>query len=149
VYVGVLKITLLIRDSHSLKDKRAVVRRIKDRVGQKFAVGVAEVGSLDAWQRAELGLALCGSDRAFVGETLERVTGFVRSLGLADMIDDRRDVFAYGDDGAGWRGATGTAQDGNDDALMRAAERTGAGDKVGADDDWIPAAWREAADGEP
>lgn len=145
MYVGVVKLALLCRDSHSLKDKRAIVRRIKDRVEQKFGVAVAEVGSLDAWQRAELGLALAGSERAFVGETLDRICGFVRGLGVADLIDDRRDVFAYGDDAAGWRGGSGTATDGADDTLARAAERTGAGDKVGADTDWVPDEWRDGA----
>jgi uncharacterized protein YlxP (DUF503 family) len=141
VYVGVLKIALLCRDSHSLKDKRAVVRRVKDRVAQKFGVAVAEVGSLDTWQRAELGLAVAGSERDHVGETLDRVIGFVRELGVAELIDDRRDVFVYGDDAVGWRGAyVGTG-----DAVARDSERTGAGDKLAADDGWIPPAWREEA----
>jgi uncharacterized protein YlxP (DUF503 family) len=146
VFVGVLKVALLCRDSHSLKEKRAVVRKIKDRVEQKFHVAVAEVGSLDAWQRAELGLALAASDRAYVGETLDRVIGFIRALGVADLIDDRRDVFAYGDDAVGWRGGDGSSGDGADDTLARAAARTGAGDKLVAEDDWVPPAWREEAD---
>ena len=133
MYVGVAKLALLTRDSHSLKEKRAVVRRIKDRVEQKFGVAVAEVGSLDTWQRAELGLALAGSDRAYVEEVLGRIVGFVRDLGVAELIDDRRDVLVYGDDPVAW----------NDDSLTR-AERTGAGDKAGADQDWVPEEWRKA-----
>jgi len=119
-----------------------VVRSIKSRVEHRFGISFAEVGSLDAWQRAELGLAVAASDRDHVGETLDRVVGFLRSLELADVIDDRRDVFAYGDDAVGWRGGSGIAADGADDTLARAAERTGAGDKLAADD-WVPPAWRE------
>ena len=146
VVVGVLKVALLCQDSHSLKEKRAVVRKIKDRVAQKFGVAVAEVGSLDAWQRAELGLALAASDRAYVTQTLDHVIGFIRSLGVADVVDDRRDVFAYGDDAVGWRGNDGGSGDGADETLARAAARTGTGDKLVAEDDFVPPAWREEAE---
>jgi uncharacterized protein len=136
VYVGVLKLALLCRDSHSLKDKRAVVRSLKARVEQKFGIGVAEVGALDTWQRIELGLALAASDRDHVGATLGHVIGFVRSLELADLVEERRDVFTYGDDEVGWRSATTAAID------QVAPERTGGGDKAGADD-WVPPEWTE------
>jgi uncharacterized protein YlxP (DUF503 family) len=136
VYVGVLKIALLVPDSHSLKDKRAVVRRIKDRVEQRFKLGIAEVGALDLLQRAELGVAVAGSDRAYVREVMDHIIGFVRGLGAAEVIEDRRDVFVYGDDAVGWRGG---------DAGEPATDvsRTGHGDKVGADD-WVPDEWKEA-----
>jgi uncharacterized protein YlxP (DUF503 family) len=110
-----------------------VVRRIKDRVEQKFGVAVAEVGSLDVWQRAELGLALAGSERAYVEEILGRIVGFVRELGVAELIDDRRDVLVYNHDPVSWT-----------DATLAGAERTGAGDKAGADQDWIPEEWRKS-----
>jgi uncharacterized protein YlxP (DUF503 family) len=140
VYVGVLKIALLVRDSHSLKDKRAVVRRIKDRVEQKFKLGIAEVGALDLLQRAELGVAVAGSDRTYVSEVIDHIVGFVRGLGAAEVIDDRRDVFVYGDDAVGWRGT------GPDPGAPAAdASRTGHGDKVGADD-WVPDEWKREAE---
>ncbi|HMG20780.1 MAG TPA: DUF503 domain-containing protein, partial [Kofleriaceae bacterium] len=60
------RITLMLDDAHSLKDKRMVIRRIKDRVRERLGVFVSEVGSSatkDAWQRAELGVAVVSSDR--------------------------------------------------------------------------------------
>src|SRR5688572_15420480 len=100
VYVGVLKLALLARDCHSLKEKRAIIRSLKARIEAKHGVQVAEVGALDTWQRIELGLAVAASDRDHVAERLDHVVGFVRTLELADLIDERRDVFAYGDDEA-------------------------------------------------
>jgi uncharacterized protein YlxP (DUF503 family) len=139
VYVGVLQIAILCPDSHSLKDKRAIVRRIKDRVHQKFSIAIAEVGSLDSWQRGELGVAIAGSERDHVAKGLADIVGFVRNLGAAQVLEDRRDVFVYGDDRVGWRGAA------EDSAMVDAAERTGAGDKTAAavGDDWVPAEWKE------
>lgn len=136
MYVGALKLVLLCRDSHSLKDKRAVVRRIKDRVEHKFKLAIAEVGALDTWQRAELGIAVAGSNRDYVRELLDHVAGFVRGLDGAELVDDRRDVFVYGDDASGWRGDAAPAQD---------PDRTGHGDKARADD-WIPDEWKQEAE---
>src|SRR4051794_4774391 len=67
------KITLAIGHSQSLKDKRAVVRRIKDRVHEKLGVAVNEVGSQDIWQRAELGCAVTSGERRKVLELLDEV----------------------------------------------------------------------------
>lgn len=139
VYVGVLKLALLARDCHSLKEKRAIIRSLKARIEAKHGVQVAEVGALDTWQRIELGLAVAASDRDHVAERLDHVVGFVRTLEVADLIEDRRDVFAYGDDEAGWRGTAAPA-------ITADPTRTGAGDKLGADADWIPPAWREEAE---
>jgi len=138
VYVGALKLVLLCRDSHSLKDKRAVVRRIKDRVEHKFKLAIAEVGALDTWQRAELGIAVAASDRDYVRELLDHVAGFVRGLDGAELVDERRDVFVYGDDPSGWRGDAAPAPAADRD-------RTGHGDKAHADD-WIPDEWKQEAE---
>jgi len=53
--VAVLHVELHIPYAQSLKDKRMVLRRLKDRL-QKFNVAVAEVEHLDLWQRAGLGV---------------------------------------------------------------------------------------------
>lgn len=53
--VALLHVELFIPYSHSLKDKRMVLRRVKDRL-QKFNVAVAEVEHQDVWQRAGLGI---------------------------------------------------------------------------------------------
>jgi hypothetical protein len=53
--IAVLQVDLHIPYSQSLKDKRLVLRRIKDRL-QKFNVAVAEVDHQDTWQRATLGV---------------------------------------------------------------------------------------------
>jgi uncharacterized protein len=53
--VALLSVELFLPGSRSLKDKRMVLRRLKDRLG-KFNVAVAEVAHHDLWQRAGLGL---------------------------------------------------------------------------------------------
>jgi len=95
VTVGIARVTLFLGDSHSLKDKRMVLRRIKDLVRQKFNVSIAEVAENVLWQRAVLGLAVVGNDRRFVESALDEVVGFVRAK--ADVTHDEREVQTYND----------------------------------------------------
>ena len=75
--VGLLSVELHIPDARSLKDKRMVLRSIKDRL-QRFNVAVAETEHQDLWQRAELGVVTVASSTGAV----ERLLGSV-----ADEID--------------------------------------------------------------
>ena len=77
--VGLLSIELHIPAARSLKDKRAVLRRLKDRVG-RLNVAVAEVAHHDLRQRAGLGIVTIGVDQEIAEHTLEAVvTGFQRA----------------------------------------------------------------------
>jgi hypothetical protein len=77
--VGIARLTLFLPEAHSLKEKRMVLRRVKDRARQKFNLAIAEVGENDIWQRALLGVAVLGSGRRFVESALDEVVRFVRA----------------------------------------------------------------------
>jgi hypothetical protein len=77
--VGIARLTLFLPEAHSLKEKRMVLRRVKDRARQKFNLAIAEVGENDLWQRALLGVAVLGSGRRFVESALDEVVRFVRA----------------------------------------------------------------------
>ena len=66
MFVGALKLDLQILESRSLKEKRMVLRRIKDRVRERLGLVVAEVGAQELWQRAQLGVAAASGDRGKV-----------------------------------------------------------------------------------
>ena len=75
--VGVASWELSVPGAASLKDKRAVLKSLKDRLRQRFNVSVAETGSHDVWQRAELAVAVVGTDGRFVDSVLSKVDRFV------------------------------------------------------------------------
>jgi uncharacterized protein YlxP (DUF503 family) len=79
VVVGLLTIEMHIPGARSLKDKRMVLRGVKDRI-KKFNIAVAEVEHHDLWQRAALGIVTVATDErhadqelAAVAEEIERV----------------------------------------------------------------------------
>ena len=67
--IAVLHVELHLPYSHSLKDKRMVLRRVKDRL-QKFNVAVAEVEHHELWQRAGLGIVAVSTTDAHVEQEL-------------------------------------------------------------------------------
>jgi len=95
VTVGIARLTLYLPTSHSLKEKRMVLRRVKDRCKQKFNVAVAEVEDNDVWQRAVLGLAVVGNERRFVESALDEVIRFVRSE--AEVTNTEKELQTFND----------------------------------------------------
>ncbi len=95
--VGVCRISLMIEESQSLKDKRSVLRRIKDRVQQKYNCAIAEVGDPDAWQTAQLGFVVVSNQRGFTQSMVQKILQFVDDLALAKVVDDEQDYVDYGD----------------------------------------------------
>jgi uncharacterized protein YlxP (DUF503 family) len=97
MFVGVCRLTLMCPDSGSLKDKRMVLRRIKDRVQLKFNVAIAEVGDQEAWQAAQLGFCVVSNERTFTETMVDKIVAFIDDLGMAKLMDDEKDIIAYGD----------------------------------------------------
>jgi uncharacterized protein YlxP (DUF503 family) len=95
VTVAIARVTLVVAGSQSLKEKRVVVRRVKDLVRQKFNAAIAEVGALDVWQRAILGITLVGGERRFVESSLDEVLRFVRSK--AEVVNEEREMQTFGE----------------------------------------------------
>ena len=83
--VAVLQFELFIRGSESLKDKRRVVRSLKDRLHHDHQVSVAEVGALDELRRAEMALSLVSSDVAYAGGVLDRIVAALREHREAEL----------------------------------------------------------------
>ena len=91
--VGICSVDLRIPGNDSLKGKRSVVRRIKERVKNTFNVSVAEVADLDTLQRAGLGIAFVSNDASHVHSTLSKVVNFIDRLYLAEIVDYHIEVW--------------------------------------------------------
>ncbi len=90
--IGILQFELLIHDAESLKDKRRVVRSLKDRLHREHQVSVAEVASQENASLAILGLAMVGSDGKHVAQTLDRIVEKIRAVHDAELGDTRREI---------------------------------------------------------
>jgi uncharacterized protein YlxP (DUF503 family) len=87
MFVGVVRIELHVPAARSLKDKRQVVRSLKDRIREHARAAVAEVDHQDLWQRAALGVAVVGADAGQVQELLQVVRRIVEQTYAAVVTD--------------------------------------------------------------
>jgi uncharacterized protein YlxP (DUF503 family) len=69
--IALLTLDIHLPHAQSLKDKRMVVRRIKDRLRSKFNVAVSEVDHQDLWQRSQVSVVTVGSSDSYVQQTLQ------------------------------------------------------------------------------
>jgi uncharacterized protein YlxP (DUF503 family) len=92
MFVGVTTFDLVLAENHSLKGKRQVLRKVKDRVRNSFNVSIAEVDALDEWQRATLAVSCVSRDRRHLESQLSRVVDFIDSLHLAVLENIETEV---------------------------------------------------------
>lgn len=71
--IGLLTLEIHICDAHSLKDKRQVLRSLKDRLRAHFNVAVAELDHQETWQRAQVGVVSLSNDSAHLEQSLREV----------------------------------------------------------------------------
>jgi len=93
--VGVCHLDLLLTESSSLKAKRRILKRVIDRVKNKFNVSIAEVGKNDLWQSAQIGFCIVGNDRRFINSSLDKVIFFIEELNSADIVDSEIELLNY------------------------------------------------------
>ena len=91
--VGTCEISLLIRESQSLKDRRRVLNGLKARLRDRFNISVSEVGSQENWKRSVLGVATVGSTKRFANQVLSKVIQFAESDPRVEILDHRMEIY--------------------------------------------------------
>ena len=71
--IGLLTLEIHIPDARSLKDKRQVLRSLKDRLRARFNVAVAEMDHQDTWQRAQVGVVSLSNDVSHLEQSMQAV----------------------------------------------------------------------------
>jgi len=89
VKIGALQIELTVIDAMSLKDKRRVIKSIKDRIAHGHNVSIAEVGALDEHRRSILGIAMVGNDGRYIEGALSKLVDFIRAVPQVSLLDYR------------------------------------------------------------
>ncbi len=90
--VGTGLITLRLHDCRSLKGKRKVVKSMINRLRNNFNASVAEVGSNDIYQKAEIGFSLVGNDAALINSKIDKLFNMAEDLGLAEIVDTEMEI---------------------------------------------------------
>ena len=104
MFVGVMRFSLEIVGARSLKDKRSVVRSLKERVQGRLRVSIAEVGALDHPRHATLGVVCVSNEAAVCDRVLADVGAMAGTLPDAVLADRATEIISFGEGGAGVQG---------------------------------------------
>ena len=85
--IGVLTLEIRLENSHSLKDKRHVVKSLKDRLRNKFNVAVAEIDYQELWQRAAVAAVTVSADHGHAERVLQGVEAEAASILGPELAD--------------------------------------------------------------
>lgn len=92
LYIGVLQFTLEIPYATSLKDKRGVIKSLRDRLRRSFNVSIAEFEDLDSATMATLGAVFAGSDNAHVNSQLDHLLNELQEWRDGTLIDHQLEI---------------------------------------------------------
>jgi uncharacterized protein len=84
--IGLLTLEIYIPEAHSLKDKRQVLRSLKDRLRRKFNVAVAELDGQGSWQRSVVGVVSLSNNAGHLEQSLRTVLEEAEQLLGRDLI---------------------------------------------------------------
>jgi uncharacterized protein len=93
VPVGVLTLEIQIPYAHSLKEKRAVLRKTRDRLRARFNVAVAELDHQDVWQHATLGVVSISDSQPLLESVFRQVLEEAESVLGDDVADHTLEFF--------------------------------------------------------
>ena len=91
--VGVLTLEIHIPYSHSLKEKRAVLRKMRDRLRARFNVAVAELDHQDVWQQATLGVVSISNSQPLLESLFRQVLAEAENILGDDVSSHELEIF--------------------------------------------------------
>lgn len=112
MFVGVLRFSLQIPGARSLKDRRSVVRSLKERAQSRLRVAIAEVGNLEDPRHATLGVAVVSNSSSVCDQMLSSVASMAGTLPDAILTDRATEIISFGEGGGGVQGGIERALDG-------------------------------------
>ena len=94
--IGLLTLEIHIPDALSLKDKRQLLRSLKDRLRAHFNVAVSELEHQELWQRSRVGVVSISGDGRHLEEMMENIAGESERLLGRELVSREIEYFEAG-----------------------------------------------------
>ena len=94
MFVGVARFEIRLPACASLKDKRAVLRRLLSMLRQKFNVSASEVDHLDLWQRSTVGVSLVTDTQFHARKVLQEIGRHVDTHPGVELLDTQTEFIS-------------------------------------------------------
>lgn len=97
--VCIIEIKLHLYNSHSLKEKRSIIKKATERVKNKFNASIAETGDHDFWQSALLGAAIVGNSKGLLERELEKILDIIEQGGELEIVAVNHEIWGFNGQG--------------------------------------------------
>jgi len=87
MYVSCCSIKFFLHGSRSLKEKRRIVRSLKDRLKNNFNISIAEIGDQNIWQSLHMGIVAVNSDPKYLEGQMRTLMNAIEKMHLAEITD--------------------------------------------------------------
>ncbi len=92
MFIAMAEIEIMIYESQSLKEKRQILKSLISKVRNQFNVSIAEIGFMDVWQRAGLGLACVSNTTIHAQKQLDEILEYIEQDGRYEIIDIYKEI---------------------------------------------------------
>ncbi len=91
--IGLLKVEILIPASQSLKEKRQVLRSLKDRLRNNFNISLAEFDGHDKWQRSSIAIVKVDKQRLRIDQSFSHIVRFIENFNHVQLSNYEMEMF--------------------------------------------------------
>lgn len=93
MFIMSARVEIIIYESQSLKEKRKIIKSLVTKIRNQYNVSIGEIGFLDLWQRAGLGIACVSNSSIQAEKQIDRVLDFLEEDGRCEIINIHRELF--------------------------------------------------------
>jgi uncharacterized protein YlxP (DUF503 family) len=93
--VGVKRISFLMPENASLKDKRQIIRKLRDTLKARFNISFAEVDEDEKLQRSAIAVTMVSSNEELIRTAFTQISNLIESLAEVRVFNEVNDVFRY------------------------------------------------------
>lgn len=93
--VGVKRISFLMPENASLKDKRQIMRKLRDTIRDRFNVSFAEVDDDEKLQRSAIAVSMVSSNDELIRTAFMQISNLIESLAEVRVFNEVNDIFRY------------------------------------------------------
>ena len=94
MFVGTLLVELYIPGSHSLKEKRKIMKSVIERTRARYNVSVVEFDNQELWQRGSIGIAGVGMSESGLRDLLGRISAGIQGAQAAEVLDAKIEIIS-------------------------------------------------------
>ena len=91
--VGICQLKISIYEAHSLKEKRRILKSLKEKLKNKFNISIAEVGENEKWQTSIIGISIVSNNKKIIESSFDKILNFVETFYELEIIDKYVEIF--------------------------------------------------------